>query len=103
MSDLESLSSESRHFHPPEAFKNASNLQGQSHALLLEQFKGNRLETWGRLAREELIWDTSFQTVYSGTFENPRWFEDRYLNASVRCLDRWTGTPTAHNMFRSFG
>ncbi len=96
MSDLESLSSESRHFHPPEAFKNASNLQGQSHALLLEQFKGNRLETWGRLAREELIWDTSFQTVYSGTFENPRWFEDGYLNASVQCLDRWIGTPTAH-------
>ena len=37
-----------------------------------------------------------FQTVYSGTFENPRWFEDGYLNASVQCLDRWIGTPTAH-------
>lgn len=95
MSDLESLSSESRRFYPSDVFQRTSNLSRQTHTLLINQFKENRLGTWGRLAREELLWDTDFQTIYSGTFEDPRWFEDGYLNASVQCLDRWIHTPTA--------
>ena len=95
MSDLESLSSESRHFHPSEAFKNASNLPLSHYNFLREQFNKNRLETWGRLAQEELLWDRPFQTVYRGSFENPQWFQEGFLNASVQCLDRWMNSSTA--------
>ncbi len=98
MSDIESLSSESRHFHPSQAFKKISNLQSESYALLIKQFKEDRLGTWGRLAQEELIWDSSFQTVYSGSFENPQWFEEGRLNASVQCLDRWINTNKFHKI-----
>jgi acetyl-CoA synthetase len=96
MAELESLSAESRSFAPSQDFVHQANLGPTASAKLIEAFAKDRLGTWGRLGRDELLWTKPFASTFEGDFEHPRWFGDGELNASANCLDRWMGTPTQH-------
>ena len=42
---------------------------------------------WGERAKR-IAWETEPQTVFSGALNDPHWFPDGRLNATVSCLDR---------------
>jgi acetyl-CoA synthetase len=42
---------------------------------------------WRERARD-IAWDTEPKTVFAGALEDPHWFPDGRLNATVSCLDR---------------
>ena len=49
---------------------------------------------WGRVGREELVWQRPFTRVLDWSPPFARWFPDGVLNAAENCLDRHRGTPT---------
>jgi len=96
MAELDSLSAESRRFPPPEGFAAKANLDREGDAALRAAFAADWEGTWARLGRDELVWTKPFSKAFEGDLEDPRWFADGELNASVQCLDRWMNTPTEH-------
>ncbi len=53
---------------------------------------------WGKLAREELVWQRPFSRVLDWDPPFARWFPDGLLNASENCLDRHLATPTRNRV-----
>ena len=90
MSNIESVSHETRVFPPPEGFAKQANISGMAayHALCDEAAR-DYTGFWARLARENLLWHKPFTEVLDES-KAPfyRWFHDGQLNVSYNCLDR---------------
>jgi len=84
------LHKEDRIFYPSEkSSKNARVSDLLQYEKLCESFNKDYEGTWGKLAKELLIWDKPFTKILDDT--TPpfyKWFEDGKLNASYNCLDR---------------
>ncbi len=90
MSNIESVSHESRVFHPPEALAKGAAISGMAayNALCAEAEKDYE-GFWAKRAKGQLEWKVPFTKVLDES--NPpfyKWFEDGKLNASYNCLDR---------------
>ena len=87
---IKSLHTEDRIFYPSEkSSKNARVSNLSQYEKLCESFNKDYEGTWGKLAKELLIWDKPFTKILNDT--TPpfyKWFEDGKLNASYNCLDR---------------
>jgi acetyl-CoA synthetase len=92
---IESVLVENRMFQPPESFLRQANIAGmdQYNALCAEA-DADHAGFWGRMAREQVLWQTPFSKTLDDT-DAPfyKWFEDGTLNVSYNCLDRHLGTP----------
>jgi len=89
-STIESVLQEKRVFPPAPAFVKQANISGmEAYRKLVAEFERDFEGTWGRLARETLIWSKPFSKVLDES-KSPffRWFHDGELNASYNCLDR---------------
>jgi acetyl-CoA synthetase len=89
MSNIESVSNESRLFPPPAAFTAQANVKPADFAALNAEAARDYEGFWARLARETLTWKKPFTQVLDES-KAPfyRWFVDGTLNASYNCLDR---------------
>jgi acetyl-CoA synthetase len=90
MSTIESVLQENRVFPPaPEAVKRANISGMDAYRRLCAEAEKDFNGFWGRLAREEVIWQKPFNTVVDES-KAPffKWFHDGTLNASYNCLDR---------------
>ena len=90
MSNIESVSHETRIFSPSEAFVNQATISGMAaYRALCAEAEADYEGYWARLAREHLVWKQPFNTVLdekNAPFY--QWFEDGKLNASYNCLDK---------------
>ena len=90
MADIESLKQESRIFAPPSGLVEKAAISGMDayHALCAEaerDYEG----FWGRLARENVNWQTPFtKTLDESDAPFYKWFTGGKLNVSYNCLDR---------------
>jgi len=90
---LASVLEETRVFPPSAAFATAARLNAERLAALHAEAAADFVAFWGRLAKEQLAWQTPFRTVLDDSdAPNYRWFTDGKTNASVNCLDRHLGT-----------
>ena len=90
MSNIESVSNETRIFNPPAALVANANISGMpAYAALCAEAEKDYPGFWARLARENLAWHKPFTEVLDES-KAPfyRWFHDGELNASYNCLDR---------------
>ncbi len=62
---------------------------------LYQAAQDDRLGFWDAQAKT-LVWDTPWHTVLDWQKPHAKWFVGGRLNASVNCLDRHLGTPTAN-------
>ena len=87
---IKSLHTEDRIFYPSEkSSKNARVSSLSQYEKLCESFNKDYEGTWGKLAKELLIWNKPFtKTLNDTTPPFYKWFEDGKLNASYNCLDR---------------
>src|SRR2546423_1737619 len=89
-STIESVLQEKRVFPPSPQFVKQANISGmEAYRKLVAEFERDFEGTWGRLAREHLLWRKAFTKVLDES-KAPfyRWFYDGELNASYDCLDR---------------
>src|SRR3979490_560338 len=89
-STIESVLEETRVFPPSPQFVKQANISGiEAYRKLVAEFERDFEGTWGRLARENLLWHKPFTKVLDES-KAPfyRWFYDGELNASYNCLDR---------------
>jgi len=90
MSNIESVTHESRVFQPPEGLARAAAIPSMAaYEALVKEATTDPDGFWGRLARENLHWHKPFTRVLDES-NAPfyKWFEDGELNASYNCLDR---------------
>ncbi len=90
MSNIESVSTESRVFPPSAEFVKQANVSGMdAYNALCAEAERDFTGFWGRLARENLVWTKPFTTVLDES-KAPfyKWFSDGELNASYNCLER---------------
>lgn len=83
------VKAESRIFQPPAEFAANAAISGMaSYHALCQEAEQDYEGFWGRLARENLVWQEPFNTVLDES-QAPfyKWFEDGKLNASYNCLD----------------
>ncbi len=89
MSDIASVLSETRVFPPSADFVAKASLNAERLAALRAEAAEDYLAFWGRLARENLHWQSEFhQVLDDSAAPNYRWFADGKTNVSVNCLDR---------------
>ena len=90
MSNIESVSNESRIFPPPEGFVKQANISGMAaYQALCDEAARDYTGFWARLARENLLWHKPFtQVLDESNAPFYRWFHDGQLNVSYNCLDR---------------
>src|SRR6267142_5133738 len=89
-STIESVLQEKRVFPPSPQFVKQANISGmEAYRKLVAEFERDFAGTWGRLARENLLWHKPFAKVLDES-KAPffKWFADGKLNASYNCLDR---------------
>jgi acetyl-CoA synthetase len=82
--EIDNLHHENRHFAPAPAFAAQAIAQPE----LYQEAKANRLDFWGKQARN-LEWSKPFNQILD--WSNPpfaKWFADGELNVSYNCLDR---------------
>jgi len=89
MANIETLSRETRTFPPSPDFVVQANISGMhAYRALCEEAATSHEAFWGRLARQNLLWETPFSTVLdSSQAPHYRWFDDGRLNVSYNCLD----------------
>ena len=88
-SNIQSVLEETRSFPPPAAYVASTTLNAEKLAALHAEADADFVAFWGRLARENMHWQTPFQQVLDDSAApNYRWFADGKTNASVNCLDR---------------
>src|SRR6195256_3612141 len=89
-STIESVLQEKRVFPPSPQFVKQANISGMdAYRKLVAEFERDFEGTWGRLARENLLWHKPFtKTLDQSRAPFFRWFYDGELNASYNCLDR---------------
>ncbi|MDP3858596.1 MAG: acetate--CoA ligase [Stagnimonas sp.] len=92
MSDIASVLSETRVFPPSADFVAKARLNADQLAALSAEAAEDYVAFWGRLAKENLHWQTPFRQVLDDSAApNYRWFADGKTNVSVNCLDRHLG------------
>ncbi|MFL3024088.1 MAG: acetate--CoA ligase [Methylophilaceae bacterium] len=87
---IESINNEGRVFNPSDETVNTANVSGMdSYKVICNKFTNNYEESWGKLARELLLWEKPFTKILNED-RAPfyKWFEDGKINASYNCLDR---------------
>ena len=87
---IESINNEGRVFNPSDETVNTANVSGMdSYKVICNKFTNNYEESWGKLARELLLWKKPFTKILNED-RAPfyKWFEDGKINASYNCLDR---------------
>ncbi len=64
-------------------------IQQNNYENIVNQFKNNNLETWKKLALENLIWEKPFTRVLDDS-NAPfyKWFDDGELSISYNCIDK---------------
>ena len=89
MSNIESVSTENRIFHPPAALMKDAMISGmEAYRALCAEAERDYEGFWARLARENLVWHKPFtQTLDESGAPFYKWFHDGELNASYNCLD----------------
>ena len=90
MSAIESVLQETRLFPPPEDLVKQANISGkEAYDALCAEAERDYDGFWGRLARENLLWNKPFTKVLDES-NAPfyKWFEDGDLNVSYNCLER---------------
>ena len=88
MSNIESVSHETRSFPPPAAFAKQANISSADFQAMNAEADRDYAGFWARLARENLIWHKPFtQTLDESNAPFYRWFHDGQLNVSYNCLD----------------
>src|SRR3989441_2962481 len=89
MSNIESVSTESRIFEPPRDFVAQANITKADFDALNAGAEKDFAGFWAKLAREELLWHKPFTKALDES-KAPfyEWFEDGALNVSYNCLDR---------------
>ena len=95
--EIQSVLTENRVFQPfPNLVQGAAISGMPAYQALCKEAEDNPDAFWGRLARENLVWNTPFTQVLDES-KAPfyRWFPDGELNVSANCLDRHLNTPTA--------
>ncbi|GAB2910978.1 acetate--CoA ligase [Paralcaligenes ginsengisoli] len=95
--EIESVLVENRVFPPFANLVKEANISGMdAYQALCDEAERSPRDFWGRLARENLVWDTPFTEVLDES-NAPfyRWFGDGKLNVSANCLDRHLNTATA--------
>ena len=92
---IETVLVEERVFPPPEALVKQAAVAGmEQYRALCAEAEADHAGFWGRLAREQLLWQTPFtRSLDDSKAPFFKWFEDGTLNASYNCLDRHLGTP----------
>jgi len=92
MSSLSSVLEETRRFAPPAEFAAKARINADKLAALHAEAQADHLAFWGRLAKENLAWQTPFRTVLDASdAPNYQWFKEGKTNASVNCIDRHLG------------
>ncbi len=89
MANIETFSQETRVFPPPAEFaKDAAISSMDAYRALVAEAEQDYEGFWGRLARENLQWQTPFTKVLNES-DAPfyKWFDDGKLNVSYNCLD----------------
>jgi acetyl-CoA synthetase len=94
--EIQSVLTENRVFQPFQNLVQGAAISGmQGYEALCREAEQSPDEFWGRLARENLVWNTPFtQVLDESNAPFYRWFGDGELNVSANCLDRHLGTPT---------
>jgi acetyl-CoA synthetase len=95
--EIQSVLTENRVFQPfPNLVQGAAISGMPAYQALCKEAEDNPDAFWGRLARENLVWNTPFTQVLDES-KAPfyRWFPDGELNVSANCLDRHLNTATA--------
>ena len=88
MSNIESVSNETRSFPPPAAFAKQANISSADFQAMNAEAARDYTGYWARLARENLVWHKPFtQTLDEANAPFYRWFHDGQLNVSYNCLD----------------
>ncbi len=90
MSGIQSVMHESRVFAPTEEMKKNATVSGmEGYNALCAEAERDYEGFWGRLARENLIWEKPFtQVLDESNAPFYKWFGDGELNVSYNCLDR---------------
>ena len=89
MSEIESVSTESRVFPPaPDAAKGAQVPSMQAYRALVAAATDDPDAFWRARATEELHWQAPFHTVSEWKDNHARWFDGGKLNLSYEALDR---------------
>ncbi len=90
MSNIESMSHESRVFPPAEAMVRQANISGMAaYSEMCAEAGADYRGFWAKHARETLSWHKPFTEVLDeSTAPFYKWFSDGELNASYNCLDR---------------
>jgi acetyl-CoA synthetase len=88
MSNIESVSHETRSFAPRAAFAAQANISVADFQAMNAEAARDYAGFWARLARENLHWHKPFtQTLDESNAPFYRWFHDGQLNVSYNCLD----------------
>ena len=90
MSNIESMSQESRLFPPSDAMVHQANISGMAaYEAMCSEATSDYQGFWAKHARESLDWHKPFTKVLDES-NAPfyKWFYDGELNASYNCLDR---------------
>ena len=77
-------------FYPSSEMKKIANL---SDSKIYEKAAKNPIKFWEDLAREGLIWEKTWDTVYEEKIPYFKWFKGGKLNFSVNCIDRYLDKP----------
>ncbi|MBT0570677.1 acetate--CoA ligase [Curvibacter sp. CHRR-16] len=99
-SAIQSVLVENRVFEPNAELVKSARISGMSaYKALCAEAEQDFTGFWGRLARENVVWNKPFSTVLNES-QAPfyKWFEDGELNASANCLDKHMGTPTENKV-----
>src|SRR5260221_1985592 len=90
MSNIQSVMQESRVFAPGDAFVKQANVSGMAaYQTLMAEAERDFEGFWGRLAKENLLWQKPFQQVLDeSNVPVYKSFADRMLNVSCNLLDR---------------
>ncbi|OGT19005.1 MAG: acetyl-coenzyme A synthetase, partial [Gammaproteobacteria bacterium RBG_16_57_12] len=88
-SNIESILHEQRLFQPSAQFRSGARISAEELSRLRLEAQADHAGFWGKLARQEITWQTPFETTLD-TRNAPhyRWFHDGRLNVSHNCLDR---------------
>jgi acetyl-CoA synthetase len=91
--NIESLQTEERVFHPPTAFAEKAHVKSMAELEKLRaEASADPEEFWGRFAEGELRWFRKWDTVLKWDPPHAEWFAGGRINISDNCLDRHLGT-----------
>src|SRR6185503_6869904 len=95
--NITSVLNENRLFRPPKEFSKRAHIKSlaEYQKLYRESIQAPE-KFWGRMAKNELVWFKPWKKVLQWKEPFAKWFVGGQLNASVNCLDKWLGTPTAN-------